>query len=109
MAQINIRISEEEKSLISEMATAAGLSTSEFVKRAVMNDINHVRLEVIFDLVAKGKIGRKRAWKLSGLTYYEFLREWTERKALEKLPEELLDEALTEALKFDPTPFLKTL
>ena len=107
MTQINIRITEEEKRLISEIAGAKGLSNSEFIKRAVMNEIRPIRMDIIFDLVKKGKIGRKKAWTLSGLSYREFLLEWADRKAEEIIPEALMDENLEEALQFDPKPFLK--
>ncbi len=107
MSQINLRITKEEKKLISAIAQAKGISQSEFIKRAVMNEIRPIRLDIIFDLVKNGKIGRKKAWTLSGLSYREFIVEWTTRNAEEVIPDSLMDKGLEDALNFNPSFLLK--
>jgi len=104
MSQINFRVTEEEKIVIQAMADKKGLSTAEFAKQIVLNQISLDRKEIAFDLLKAGEIGRKRAWKMSGLNYYQFLTEWTKRGAEELIPDEAEFKTLEKALNLDLKP-----
>lgn len=101
MSQINFRVTEEEKIVIQAMADKKGISTAEFAKQIVLNQISLDRREIAFELLKSGEIGRKRAWKISGLNYYQFLTEWTKRGAEELIPDEAEFKTLEKALNFD--------
>ena len=68
MTQINFRVDDEIKKIIDLISNAQGISAAELAKRATLNEISNLRVEIAFDLLSQGKIGRKKAWKISGLT-----------------------------------------
>lgn len=88
MAQINFRIDAEIKEIIDFISKNLGISAAELAKQATLKEISHIRVNLAFELLKAGKIGRKRAWTLSGLSSMEFLNEWTKRGAEEILNEE---------------------
>ena len=91
MTQINFRIDDDLKNIIDLISDIQGISAAELAKRATIKEISQLRIEIAFDLLEKGKIGRKRAWIISGLSAHEFLNEWTERGAEEKVLEKSLE------------------
>ncbi|MHA1730694.1 MAG: hypothetical protein ACTSU5_02070 [Promethearchaeota archaeon] len=101
MEQINFRVDAGLRDVIRQIAEFKHLSVAEFAKRATMAAIREERVEIAFELVARGKITRKRAWLLSGLSYPEFLVEWSKRGAEEKVPEDLVDSELAVLGKVD--------
>jgi len=107
MSQINFRVTEEEKIVIQALADKKGISAAEFAKQIVMNQISLDRKEIAFDLLKSGNIGRKRAWKISGLNYYQFLTEWTKRGAEEMIPDEAEFKTLDKALNLELKPIAK--
>ena len=94
MAHINFRIDEEIKDIIDLIAEMQGITAAELAKRATLKEISSERVEIAFRLLAEGKIGRKKAWKISGLGAHEFLNEWTRRDAEEKIDEGSMDKEL---------------
>jgi (p)ppGpp synthase/HD superfamily hydrolase len=107
MAQLNIRITEEEKEIIAVIASTQGISSAELVKSAVFTLIKPQRLNIVFKLVEQGKIGRKKAWKLSGLSYREFLNEWTKREIQEQIPKKAWETGEKLALELNSKDFFK--
>ena len=107
MEQINFRLLSDEKEILSTLARDRGISVAEFAKRAVLREITDLRVDLAFNLVEEGKIGFKRAWKISGLTYHEFLIEWSNRGAEEKISKVAEDKGLSDALSFDLDPYFK--
>lgn len=108
MAQINFRVSEEEKKIADTIATNFGISVAEYARKAFLNDLKKGGINLAFKLVQKGKCGFKRAWKLSGLEYRVFLSEWAKRDIEEQLPEGHEEKHLDSILNMDLKPFLKT-
>ena len=108
MEQINFRVSEDEKQVLKALADLKGISVTEFVKQVVLKEIGPIRVELAFQLLTAGKITRKRAWLLSGLTYHEFMLEWENRHAEEIIPEAIREKELKDALTIDFKRFLKT-
>ena len=107
MEQINFRVSEDEKQLLKILAENRGTSVPEFVKQVVLKEICSIRIDLAFRLLIEGKITRKRAWILSGLTYHEFMLEWEKRNAKEIIPEAIRLKELETALTIDLKSFLK--
>ncbi|MHA1746850.1 MAG: DUF6290 family protein [Promethearchaeota archaeon] len=107
MEQINFRIKSEEKSILQRLAEMRGMSVAQYAKQSVLKEIADERIEIAFNLVKEGKIGRKRAWTLSGLTHLEFLNEWSKRKAEENISEEILNRELDLAMEIDLSNYRK--
>lgn len=91
MQQINIRISNDEKLILDYIAKIQGTSVSEIAKRAILNEISNVRVDLAFKLLSEGKIGFKKSWIVSGLSYHEFLNEWSKRGFTEEISEEAIE------------------
>ena len=107
MEQINFRLLKDEKEILTTIARSRGISVAEFAKKAVLKEITPSRSDLAFRLLKEGKIGFKRAWKISGLTYHEFLIEWSNRGAEEKISQKSEEKGLKYALSFDLEPFFK--
>jgi len=107
MEQINFRLLKDEKEILSTIARSRGVSVAEFAKNAVLKEITPLRVDLAFKLLEEGKIGFKRAWKISGLTYHEFLIEWSNRGAEEKISQIAEEKGLKAALSFDLKPYFK--
>ena len=105
MGQINFRIEEDVKELIDFIAENWGISTAELAKRATLKEISEVRVDLAFQLLEEGKIGRKRAWKLSGLSTLEFLNEWTKRGAEEVISDKARESTLDLIKSLDLSKF----
>lgn len=108
MQQINIRIENEEKMVLQLLAQSEGISIGELAKRVLLKEIANVRINFAFQLLHEGKISFKRCWNLSGLSYHEFLNEWSRRGAEEMISEEAYDKGLQLALNLDLNAFRKT-
>ncbi len=105
MGQINFRIEEDVKKIIDLIAENRGISTAELAKQATLKEISKIRVEMAFHLLEEGKIGRKRAWKLSGLSTLEFLNEWTERGSEEIISDETRESTLDLIKSLDLSKF----
>lgn len=86
--RINFRIADDDKLIVQYLADLAGLSISEFAKQVIIRRISADRVEIAFNLLESGKIGQKRAWRLSGLSGYEFLYQMTKRGISEQISDE---------------------
>lgn len=107
MRQINFRIDDDGYALIKRLAEERDVSIAEFAKQLVLERVGELRLEVALALYAGGKIGLKRAWRLSGLEYFEFRRALIGRDIEPRYDAELEDKTLTNALSLDLNQFRK--
>ena len=107
MKQINFRLQDDESNALQILAEESGMTTAEFAKRKILQDIKPLRVDLAFKYLAEGKIGKKKAWFLSGLNYYEFMNEWAKRNAEEIIDETLDERGLQVALTLDDTEFRK--
>ena len=107
MSQINFRISNENLKVAKMISEITGISLAEIARRAFLSDLKPKRVEIAFDLLKKGKCGFKKAWKISGLEYEEFLSEWTKRDAKEIIPPEIMERHLEWALNYDIKKLMK--
>ncbi len=103
VSQINFRVKEDEKQIIQALAAQRGLSVPELAKQVLMKEISPLRVELAFQLLQEGKIGKKRAFTMSGLSYHEFLDEWVKRGAEEHISDESYKRGLQTAYSIDLT------
>ncbi len=94
MSQINFRIDHEIKDIIDIISKNLGISAAELAKQATLKEISIIRVNLAFNLLKDGKIGRKRAWTISGLSTLEFMNEWTKRGAEELISNETRESTL---------------
>ncbi|MHA1521550.1 MAG: hypothetical protein ACTSRK_15320 [Promethearchaeota archaeon] len=94
MSQINFRVDLDTKSIIDLISERDGISSAELAKRSLMDRISKDRVEIAFELLNLGKIGRKKCLTISGLTIFEFLKEWTKRGAEEQISENIIDKEI---------------
>lgn len=106
MYQINFRVDESEKEIIEIISQIKGWSMAEYSKRSVLKEIENERIDIAFGLLNDGKIGRKRALKLSGLSYREFMMEGAKRGVSEKIPDEIREKELASIKNHDIKKFL---
>ena len=107
MAQVNFRLGKHEKQVIDALAAEKGVSVAELARQALLKEIQQCRVDLAFRLLAEGKIGRKAAWTLSGLSHHQFLVEWTTRGAEETLPDEFIEKELDIARQIDLKRFMR--
>ena len=81
MAQINFRVDNSIKLIMDILARNEGKSIAQIAKEYILKNIEPVRVDLAFNLLKEGKIGRKKAWKISGLEYSLFVKEWRDRGA----------------------------
>ena len=98
MSQINFRISKKDLEIYKDIANLEGKSVAELARSAFFNHMKHKRIDFAFDLLNNGKCGFKRAFTLSGLSYHEFLLEWSKRDAKEVIPDKLFEDHLEKAI-----------
>ena len=107
LEQVNFRLTKDEKRVVDAIASENGVSTAELARQSLLKEIEPVRVELAFKLLVEGKIGRKRAWDISGLSHNEFLIEWTRRGAEEVIPDEFIEKELEIAKSIDLKKFLR--
>ncbi|NMC07278.1 MAG: hypothetical protein GYA24_18820 [Candidatus Lokiarchaeota archaeon] len=107
MEQVNFRLSKDEKQVVDAIAAERGVSAAELARRLLLKEIEPIRVDLAFKLLANGKIGRKKAWIISGLSHNEFLIEWTKRGAEEQIPDEFMDKELEIARSIDLKKFMR--
>lgn len=105
--QINFRIDDDGYTIIKEIADSAGLSVSELSKQYFLEKLQNHRVELALELFRTGKIGLKRAWKISGLTDLEFRRILIERNIEPFYDAKLEEIALENAMKVNLKDHLK--
>ena len=105
MQQVNFRLSKEEKEILQQIARTKGISIAELAKNAVLNEIKKDRIEIAFSLLKEGKIGKKRAFIFSSLTYNEFTLELNRRNIQEICSQEAFELGFEIALNLDAESF----
>ncbi|MCF2141075.1 MAG: hypothetical protein K9W44_13535 [Candidatus Lokiarchaeota archaeon] len=108
MNQVNFRLKESEHEIAKIIAEYNGKSLAEYARQTLLTDIRSKRCDLAFKLVEEGKCGMKRAWKISGLSFREFLIEWNNRKASEKISDNLQEEHWNIVQNLDINKYLRT-
>ncbi len=73
----------------------------------VLKELNKFRRNIAIDLYEQGKIRKKEAFKLSGLTFHKFLQVCKDHKIIEAIPELVLNRQSELLQDFDLSPYLK--
>ena len=107
MSQINFRISNEDLEIYKDIAELEGKSVAELARNAFFNQMSNKRVELAFNLLNQGKCGFKRTFIISGLSYHEFLLEWSKRDAKEVIPDKLFEDHLEKAINSSKLQNLK--
>ena len=107
MAQVNFRVNDDERVVLHALAKQRGISVAELAKQAVIKEILPFRVDLAFQLLIEGKIGRKRAWVISGLEYHSFMLEWTKRGAVELISDEAEQKGFDLARNIDLEKFIR--
>ncbi|MHA1266845.1 MAG: UPF0175 family protein [Candidatus Helarchaeota archaeon] len=99
MRQINFRLTEEEYESLRLLAIHLGESVPKLSKRILLENLTEVRVKIALEAYRTNKIGLKKAWKLSGLSFPEFNKLLVEKNIEPSIPEELDDKLIKIALK----------
>ncbi len=87
--------------VLEEIARISDKNVSAVVKDLSLSSLKSLRKDIALELYAAHKVGLKRAWKLSGLEFFEFTSLIVERGIEPFLPEEIEDEIIDLALTLD--------
>ena len=60
MKQINFRLQDDESNALQILAEESGMTTAEFAKRKILQDIKPLRVDLAFKYLAEGKIGKRK-------------------------------------------------
>lgn len=101
MKQINFRIEDDFYQILSLIAAQLKVSIAEISKQFILDKMSEKRLEISLQLYQQGKIGLKKAWRLSGLTAFEFRRILIEKNIEPVSDPKTEDQALENALQLD--------
>ena len=72
MNQINFRLSKDEYDIVKLMAELSNLSIPAMIKELTKSEIKKRGEKLALELYKQNKIGFKKAWKISQLSFHEF-------------------------------------
>jgi len=98
MKQINLRLTEEEFLVVEQISKILNQSVPSLLKELSLKELTHIRKKIALDLYTQKKVGFKRAWKISGLSFYEFQQAVISAGIEPNVPEEMVDEMINLAL-----------
>ncbi len=98
MKQINLRLTEEEFLVVEQIAKILKQSVPALLKELSLKELTQIRKKIALDLYSQKKIRLKRAWKISGLSFYEFQQAVISAGIEPNVPEEMVDEMINLAL-----------
>ena len=98
MRQINFRLSDEEYDILDLLSHHLNESIPNLSKRILLENLADIRIKIALKAYQKNKIGLKKAWKLSGLSFFEFNKLIVENNIEPPIPEELDDKLIEIAL-----------
>jgi uncharacterized protein (DUF1778 family) len=97
MKQINFRLSDREYDRLELAASLLDKSIPSIIKEFTLKEIDAAIVEATLELYKKNKVGLKRAWILSGLSFHEFLDLLSERGIEPSIPDSLDDAMIADA------------
>ncbi|MHA1299669.1 MAG: UPF0175 family protein [Candidatus Helarchaeota archaeon] len=99
MKQINFRLSDEEYKIVEELAKFLDKSVPALLKELGMKEINSICLKLAIELYRDNRIGLKKAWKLSHLSFIKFLQLLQENNIEPNITDELDEKMVDLALE----------
>jgi predicted HTH domain antitoxin len=102
MFQINFRVTPEEYEIIKQYSELAESSIPTVVKQLTLAEIKKQSRSLALNLYRQNKIGFKQAYKLSFVTFQEFIQILIENNIEPNIPDDLDDEMIriAKSLKF---------
>jgi predicted HTH domain antitoxin len=73
MKQINFRLTDEEYDLLNLLSVNLNESIPNLSKKILLENLSDIRTKIALKAYQENKIGLKKAWKLSGLSFFEFI------------------------------------
>ena len=107
MKQVNFRLADEEYELLMLLAEQLNDSVPNLSKKILLENISDVRKKVALKAYEQKKIGLKKAWKLSGLTFYEFNELLVANDVEPNIPDDVDDKLINLALNIKKEDILK--
>lgn len=107
MPQINLKISPEEHSVLSLYAEQHNIPLATAFRTIVTNSFEEWRTEYLISQYCSGHLGFKKAWKLSGLSFNEWLVRLEQSECELEMPESIEMMSREIASELDPRKFLK--
>lgn len=101
MNQISLRMAEEDIKILQMISEEMSTPIATLYRQATSNAFNEWKLDQLFRLYSIGRLVLKKAWKLSRMTWPEFLLE-LERRQIEPPISELIDDYTEEIRKKIP-------
>lgn len=101
MNQISLRMAEEDIKILQMVSDEMNTPIASLYRQATLRTFKEWKLDQLFRLYSIGRLGLKKAWKLSRMTWPEFLLE-LERRQIEPPISELVDEYTDEIRKKIP-------
>ena len=107
--QVNFRLSEEEYQILSLIAESSQLSIAEVSKKLILEKASPFREDLALQLFKSGKVGLKKAWKISGLSPSEFQKLMITHNIEPYYDEEIETKTMNIALSLDLKKHLKNI
>lgn len=103
MKEVSFQISEDEYEIIESIAGILNKSVSSLLKEISLQKIGNIAPEIALKLYSEKKIGLKKAWKISRMSFFEFsdliVKNNIEPPISDELDDKLIDNMLSTDLK----------
>ena len=94
--------------ILKAIAEVKGISVTKFVKKEILTKIQEDRVNIALDLLKEGKISKKNAYKMSKLSYHEFMGMLFSKHIIENVPDEVFEKTFENAMNLDLSKYLKS-
>ena len=107
MTQLNLKLSEEEYEVLKYYSRNENLPLASAFRTIIHEPVDSWRLNFTIQEYCRGKLGFKKAWKMSGVSFNQWLKA-LEQSGLElEIPEIIEEESEKLAQSLDLKDFLK--
>ena len=107
MKQINFRIDENIYEILELISKQINESIPNISKRIILENIVDVRINIALEAYKQCKIGFKKAWKISGLSFFEFNNLLIKNNIESPISEDLDDKIIETALQINENDIFK--
>lgn len=107
MKQINFRVDEELYEILKLLASQLDESIPNLSKKIILDNLSDIRKKIALKGYEEKKIGLKKAWKISGLSFLEFNNLLIESNIEPQISDNLDDKLIDIALNIKKSDILK--
>ncbi len=86
---------------IDSLSTQLNETIPNISKKIILENLGEIRKKIALQGYKENKIGLKKAWKISGLTFFEFNNLLVQNNIEPPIPEELDDKLIDISLKIE--------